>query len=236
MRQIVIRHGLFFAVKKDAERVFLKECKGDWFKFSWMVHHKMANDWEALAGPIADCKPECHWCCYLKTDVTVLELWIALAAVERHPRRDDLIKKIKKADAITRGMTCTQRAEAQLLCPLCVSRCCSIYAMRPISCLVYHSTSAKTCTADYNSCFDGSVDLMHNSDLHTIAGAVAMGTNDVLESAGLENGLYELNAALAIALATDEPVRRWLNCERFLSDAEANQDGLVQSLIQLSPS
>jgi len=227
MRKIIVKHNLFFSVREQVRDIF-KENNGELFKSYATCRKRLEIDFEDLTKGSA-CKVGCHWCCHLKTDVNALELLVIAEAIKRYPRlkRDRLIQCIQRADRTTHGMTAEERADARILCPLCMNGKCEVYQVRPGTCMVYHSMNAKDCLADYLSYFDSSVDIQHNSDLTTILAAISIETKDILAERGLESGYYELNAGLAIALGIDDPIGSWLSGKPFLVDALVHQERLI---------
>lgn len=159
------------------------------------------------------CKAGCDHCCYLHVDVAPPEAFlIALYLRETLPpdalaatidRLRDLLLKVD-------GMGIFERGGAGLPCALLVDRRCSAYAVRPLACNGWTSTSVRACESALTSPDSGApVDGV----VFSIAQGVRDGMQSGLTEAGLSPVSVELTRALLVALVVPDAAARWLQGE-----------------------
>ena len=150
--------------------------------------------------------------------VTALEAF-AIAADLRQKRSNGELRKIfalavtnsEKNPALPRDSA----ASLPIRCPLQGDdRVCCAYAARPLHCLPLH---AQTVAHGINGTGNGSIGSLqvnpadenrHESD---VTQGIRAGLCDALRTAGMDSRIYELNRALAIALARPDAAERWAN-------------------------
>lgn len=100
--------------------------------------------------PIA-CRRGCSTCCQAKVLVVapeILRIGDHLRKTRTPAEVDELLERIREADATTRGLTRAARAEAHVQCPLLdADGGCSIHQVRPLVCRSWTSYDALLCEA-----------------------------------------------------------------------------------------
>jgi hypothetical protein len=145
-----------------------------------------------------ECRRGCAFCCHVDVDVTPLEA-IRLARRERAGAR-----RAEIASAAARG---GRRGP----CPLLVAGACSQYEFRPFACRSLFSPDAAKCEAGFvgaASVLVPSLDWPRFLACGYITGEIA-----ALDDLGLASHLVELRGSLALLLADDGALARWLNGE-----------------------
>jgi Fe-S-cluster containining protein len=96
---------------------------------------------------------------------------------------------------------------------------CTAYEARPAQCRKFHSVSLETCRASYAHPEDDSIlTPEHGAVAHNAAVIIAQ-SRQAAEAAGLDAGEYDLNLALAEALANPKARRRWRDGKKaFVGD------------------
>lgn len=151
--------------------------------------------------------------------VTALE---ALAIAERirttlPTRQQQRIQRRATAIAAARPVTlAVERGHEPPPCALQGEDCvCMTYRDRPLRCRPYHTGVALRRLG--LSTDDGRDEATEMADARGIVEGVEEGFASGLETAGLDNEVYELNAALSIALGKPDATRRWLDGEAIFA-------------------
>jgi hypothetical protein len=112
-------------------------------------------------------------------------------------------------------------APEPLPCPLAAEdNVCCAYAVRPLRCRPLHAiTIAQTMESravEQRDETDAAAE--RNRYEYAVEQGIETGLSHALESAGLDSQVYELNGALAVALATPQAARRWASGEHLFQD------------------
>ncbi|MDP1931424.1 MAG: YkgJ family cysteine cluster protein [Gammaproteobacteria bacterium] len=166
---------------------------------------------DAMAGLIAStlspgiaCQAGCWYCCYLKVDVRSEEVLqiveyvrVSFSPAQQQRLQDDVAENAKALQA----MSGEQQLTANLKCPLLEDGKCSVYAVRPARCRTLHATDVAGCRKAWEEPTNLNIP-------HTLAPALLYtgeahlkGARRAFTDAGHDGRVYELNAALAVALA-----------------------------------
>lgn len=125
---------------------------------------------------------------------------------------------VENADAIA-AQTRGDRDPSPLPCPLQgEDHVCCVYALRPLRCRPLHAISiAKEIGNHSEPSAAGSQAEVPGETGHeqTVAEGIEMGVTRALQSARLDAGVYELNSALATALAVPNAAERWAKGENL---------------------
>jgi hypothetical protein len=168
--------------------------------------------------PLA-CRAGCSFCCSLMIEATAPEVLVLAARVDAMPpaQREATRARIRAADDRTRGLDITQRVAARIPCPLLENDRCSVYDVRPLSCRAAVSLDAAAC----KSSFEGTPTPVPTPRVFLDAlGASVRGLATSLARLGLPLRGYELNAALRIAIETEDAPARWAAGEDIFAPAE----------------
>jgi Fe-S-cluster containining protein len=177
---------------------------------------------ELLDIPIA-CRKGCSHCCHTWVSATAPEvLHIAKLIKERGGA---VIENVRITHEQTKEYDFDTRAEHPHACPLLENDTCSIYKSRPMTCRLAASADAEICARTYHNITNEDVPtpMMYVVSRNSFAIAMAAG----LRKAGLPDHAYELNAALARALETEDAERRWLAGEDIFSDVRRDPEGAL---------
>lgn len=166
------------------------------------------------------CARGCGMCCHNWVGATVPEV-LLLAATARNSARSqpDLIGRIVERTNVTAGRSRLERFGAKLPCPLLVDNQCSYYRERPAVC-------RQTTSLDLAGCLDEFEGRGYGGEIKVSSVYLAHARNSrvplsaALRLTGLDTATYELSAALACALALDDPERRWLGGEDVMAGIE----------------
>jgi Fe-S-cluster containining protein len=112
----------------------------------------------------------------------------------------------------------TQRSSnpAAVRCPLLgEDHVCCVYAARPLRCRPLHAMSVAQSMGSRAAEFADMASEPPDQEGHerTVQHGIEIGLTSALATAGLDANVYELNSALAVALAAPDTAERWANGE-----------------------
>ncbi|WP_448662843.1 YkgJ family cysteine cluster protein [Sphingomonas sp. CJ20] len=155
------------------------------------------------------CRKGCSHCCKMWVSATAPEIF-HLARAVRAARLD--VADIVARCGTTQGLSFETRQRIIGECPLLSSDgSCSVYAARPMVCRTAASADAEVCRRGYLE--------MSGEDVPTPMFFMFQRTGYLMAlrgaflQAGLRLETYEMNEALAVALAVEDAERRWLRGE-----------------------
>jgi len=152
------------------------------------------------------CQRGCSHCCTQFVTVSAPEALFVAAQIRN---RMKTVAAVREAAEKTRGMTQTDRLTAGIWCPLLNDTVCSIYAARPIACHGFVSLSLNACIAAFR---DGQPpEIPSYNDHATVMHGARIILCASLRLRGLSDTGYEMNAAVAAALAHDDAEAQWLS-------------------------
>ncbi|HEY8538064.1 MAG TPA: YkgJ family cysteine cluster protein [Steroidobacteraceae bacterium] len=177
-----------------------------------LVHSQQRHD-ERLAAaadaPTLACKNGCYWCCYFTVDVRAVEVFRILEVMATF---DDDIRaraaaEIRTNAAALAGLDDEARLRHTLKCPFLRFGRCSIYLARPQTCRNYHATSSAGCAQAFREPDNDDIDPEFAPLVYQSGGAHVDAFASALKEAGYDAAVYELNGALAAALADPHGTR-----------------------------
>jgi Fe-S-cluster containining protein len=150
------------------------------------------------------CKTGCFWCCYFTVEVRPIEVLRILDFMQQ--TLSEAERERIAADVLTNSAALAQldeeaRLRHNMKCPLLSCGRCSIYAARPQTCRNYHATSAAGCQQAYEEPDNDDIDPEFAPLTYQSGRAHVDAFSTALQQAGYDVAAYELNAALAVALA-----------------------------------
>lgn len=104
------------------------------------------------AKEIFACKEGCSYCCHLKVEVFSFEVYgIASYLMERWPlaKIEALLPRLEERAAQAKALSLDDFAAAHLPCVFLENNRCSIYPVRPNTCVAYHSLDKQDCVDAY---------------------------------------------------------------------------------------
>lgn len=182
----------------------------------------------------AACGAGCAHCCHARVTLTAPEA-LVLGDFLRNARNEDIAERVAAAHEATAGLTDAQRADLRRPCPLLDGEGrCLAYAVRPLACRMYFSQDAAVCAALAEGCPpEGPLSTVQGAHrLHALLLAALL---DGLDHAGLAPVTYEMNAALARALAVPDATPRWLAGGSLFAGVEPGAAPDVLAAIRRSP-
>jgi Fe-S-cluster containining protein len=182
------------------------------------------------SGTKPSCTIGCYRCCYLRVKASPLEVWCIFDFLRSHltPRQLSALRGRLAASAESaQGMDGYQRVCAGIICPLLVSRKCSVYPVRPVACRVYHSLERSDCETPFAH-KDRSVKI--RNDIAGLGVGISSGLGRGLRAVGLRAGPLELVAALAMVMHAPGLVDSWLAGEPAFLGAEITNAQNIESL------
>jgi len=162
-------------------------------------------------APALACRGECAACCGLRVVVTapealLLARFIGANAEGLAARGVDLPGRVAALDAEVGALTEAERMAAARPCPLLDGGLCLAYRLRPLACRGHASFDEKACAA---AAAGENVDVPVSTAHVVLRGLVQSAMMTAMREAGLAGGLYELNGALALALAAPQAAELW---------------------------
>lgn len=208
---------------KDAEAARAQEqLAAGSVEQAWLAsvrrHDRLWDATLAASGETLACRRGCAWCCHFRVGVRAEEALRLADVVRARGDGASVLARAASQAATLAGLSPERRLRTNLACPLLVSGACSVYEDRPMACRSFHATEVEGCEASYE---DPDRDDIGQAFVGAVA-AVTTGHEDgwvaALTVRGLDVEVYELNAALAEALVSDAPARRYAAGEAaFLS-------------------
>ncbi len=172
----------------------------------------MATLIASTLSPGIACKAECWYCCYFKVEVRAEEVFQMVDHVRAHfsPER---VKRVQHDVAenvnALRGLSHEQQLAAHRKCAFLDEGKCSIYEVRPARCRTCHATDVAGCKQSWEEPTNLNIPntlvpaLLYTGEAHL------KGARQAFADAGYDNDVYEMNAALEMALADSTPKRRF---------------------------
>lgn len=164
----------------------------------------------AADAPALACKAGCYWCCYFTVDVRAVEVMRIVEVMQNemsHANRVRIEREIRTNNAALAGLDPNARLRQNVKCPFLYLGRCSIYGARPQTCRNYHATNSAGCKRAYQEPENDEIDPEFAPLVYQSGGAHVEAFSAVLKEAGYDVAAYELNAALAVALADPAAAR-----------------------------
>jgi Fe-S-cluster containining protein len=165
----------------------------------------------AKDAPTLACKAGCFWCCYFTVDVRPVEVLRIVDFVQHELSDEDrtrITAEIATNSAAFAALDDDARARTNTKCPFLHLGRCSIYSVRPQTCRNYHATNAAGCQKAYEEPDNDDIDPEFAPLVYQSGGAHVDAFSVAIQEAGYDVDAYELNAALAVALADPVATRQ----------------------------
>jgi hypothetical protein len=157
------------------------------------------------AEKLLACRKGCSHCCSQMVVVTAPEAFYVAAQLRNRP---DTAAAVAEVARETGTLTLEQRLGKNIFCPLLTETICSIYAGRPLGCRGFVSTNLEACIAAFVR--GETPDISMPNDSISVLYACRMLLIATLRLAGLKDGVYEMNSAVAVALSSKDAEAKWL--------------------------
>jgi Fe-S-cluster containining protein len=158
----------------------------------------------AADAPTLACKAGCFWCCYFSVDVRPVEVLRILEYLQTELAtldRERITAEIMTNGAALAALDDDARVRSNTKCPFLHLGRCSIYSVRPQTCRNYHATNAAGCQKAYEEPDNDDIDPEFAPLVYQSGHAHVDAFSEVLREAGYDVDAYELNTAMAAALA-----------------------------------
>jgi Fe-S-cluster containining protein len=171
---------------------------------------------EARIGSAADastlaCQSGCAWCCNFTVDLRPVEVFRVLDFMERElpaVEQARVRQEIATNSAALRHLDEFERMERNVKCPFLAAGRCTIYAARPETCRNYHATSVAGCRQSFEEPENRDIDPEFAPLVYQSGGAHVDAFSRSMRAAGYDVAAYEMNGALAAAMAAPAETRR----------------------------
>jgi Fe-S-cluster containining protein len=170
-------------------------------------HSQLRHD-QRLGGasdaPTLACKAGCHWCCYFTVDVRPVEVFRIAQFIEQAlpvPEQQRIARQLQSNLQQLSGTDESTRTRLNIRCPFLNQGRCVIYPARPQTCRNYHATNAAGCQQSFEHPDDEDIDPEFAPMTYQLGAAHVDGFSKAMAAAGYDNTVFEMNAALASALA-----------------------------------
>jgi Fe-S-cluster containining protein len=171
--------------------------------------------------PSLDCKEGCSYCC-CKPGVLVsvpefVRILDHVRAAFSAADKSALTRRARAYAAQLHGRNFNDFVDDSVPCPFLDEGRCSVYAIRPLGCRGYNSTSVDACR-DAHTNADNLVPIF--SVIKDVTDGATVGVSQCLQNAGGNDALLDLGTAIGIALhSADEVIADVLTGGRALAEA-----------------
>src|SRR5882724_812758 len=158
------------------------------------------------------CKAGCSWCCYFSVDVRPVEVFSILdfVAARLTPLEQERVRNETQANSrLLANLSELERSRRNVKCPFLAAGRCTIYSARPQTCRNYHATDARGCQKSFEEPGNLDIDPEFAPLVYQAGGAHVDAFSVAMRDAGFDIAVYELNSALAAALADPEVQERF---------------------------
>ncbi len=157
------------------------------------------------AEKLLACRKGCSHCCSQMVVVTGAEAFYVAAQVRKRPEMAAAVAEVAQRTA---ALTLEERLGRNIFCPMLSDAICSIYAARPLGCRGFVSTNLEACLAAFVR--GETPDIPMPNDSISVLYACRMLLLVALRLAKVTDGVYEMNSAVAVALASKDAEAQWL--------------------------
>jgi len=159
------------------------------------------------------CRSGCAFCCHQPVKVNAAEAFFLATQVRERP---DTAAAVREAAKQLGGRDPEVPKAAWLRCPLLdQADACSVHTVRPLSCHGHVSLDAQDCKASYSQ--TGAWTVREPALYGDLRNSWRLILQAALRLNGLPDTNYELNAALALVLDTEDAEKRWLRGENIFA-------------------
>ncbi|MGE4064880.1 MAG: YkgJ family cysteine cluster protein [Rhodospirillaceae bacterium] len=169
------------------------------------------------AEKLLACRKGCSHCCSQMVVVTAPEAFYVAAQLRSRPEAAAAVAEVARQAG---AMTLEQRLGKNIFCPLLTDTICSIYAGRPLGCRGFVSTNLDACIAAFTR--GETPDIPMPNDSISVLYACRMLLLAALRVAGLKDGVYEMNSAVAVALGSKDAESQWLAGKDLFAGLQAS--------------
>ena len=172
-----------------------------------LEHSQPRHDARIASAPdvnTLDCGAGCSWCCHFTVDVRAAEVFRILDFVEQSFTAEEkarVFAEVHVNSAALEKLDDDERMTRNVKCPFLSEARCTIYEARPQSCRNYHATNVAGCQQSYDDPGNLDIDPDFAPGVYQAGAAHVEAFSTAMRDAGYDVSAYELNGALAAALA-----------------------------------
>lgn len=170
--------------------------------------------------PVA-CSKGCFYCCKTYVSVTIPEILRLAHGLRGQPEKGAGFAKAAAASAV---IPQAEREVRRVACPILQDSICSEYMARPLVCRAVFSKSLETCLNIFER--NSGEPFPFTDETTDIRAYVVSIMQASLILAGLPHLHYEMNQALAVALAQADAEDRWLAGEALFAGVPVDEADL----------
>jgi hypothetical protein len=163
------------------------------------------------------CKKGCFHCCSQMVVISATEAFAVAAEVRRRTGMPAAVTRVAQE---TGALTLEERLGRDIFCPLLSDAACSIYSARPLGCRGFVSTSLEACLAAFTR--GEAPNIPSPIDATSVLYACRIMLIAAQRLLGLDDATYEMNTAVAAALAGEDTESRWLAGQRIFAGVSAS--------------
>jgi Putative zinc- or iron-chelating domain len=173
--------------------------------------------------PVA-CSKGCYYCCKTYVSVTIPE---ALRLAQSVRKQADKSARIAEAAAASAVIPQSEREVRRVVCPILQDNVCSEYLVRPVVCRAVLSKSLDTCLRIFEQ--NSGEPFPFTDDTTDVRVYIVAILQAALMMSGLSPLHYEMNQALAVALAHEDAEDRWLAGDALFTDVPVDEADIKPS-------
>jgi len=159
------------------------------------------------------CRSGCAFCCHQPVKVNAAEAFFLATQLRERP---DTTAAVREAARQLAARDAEAPRVAWLRCPLLdQADACSVHSARPLSCHGYVSLDVEDCKISYPQ--TGAWSVREPAIYDDLRSSWRLILQAALRLNGLPDTNYELNAALALVLDTEDAEKRWLRGENIFA-------------------
>ena len=148
---------------------------------------------------------------HFTVDVRPVEVFPILDFVEQQftpPHQERVRSEIAANSAVLQPLDDMERMQRNIKCPFLSEGRCTIYAVRPQTCRNYHATDAAGCQKSFEEPGNLDIDPEFAPLVYQAGGAHVDAFSQAMRDEGYDVTAFELNTALAAAMAQPATVRQ----------------------------
>ena len=174
-------------------------------------------------APVA-CSKGCYYCCKTYVSVTIPETLRLAQSLRKQPEKSARVGEAAAAAALIPQV---EREVRRVVCPILQDNVCSEYLTRPVVCRAVLSKSLDTCLRIFEQNSGEPFPFTDaTTDIRVYIVAILQAS---LMMSGLSPLHYEMNQALAVALAHEDAEERWLAGETLFASVPVDEADIKPS-------
>jgi Fe-S-cluster containining protein len=162
------------------------------------------------------CAKGCAFCCHVSVAATAPEIFLVANTLRQkyRDRMDEVLTRVRAADARTRGLDSENRARQRIPCAMLENNVCRVYDSRPGACRGFTSTSRPACERSFHG---ENVPVSTPSVWRLLRHAHKQALWAGLAATGLPAERYDFHHGLLVALENTDAEASWLKGEAIFA-------------------